>query len=554
MAVTGWNSLNDTDNIFIQGLDSLQTITAVRILRHGLDTKSISAPLVYSNPSVSNMTGAIMQLKEDELDSTRASTDKFLRERHEMLSFYQNKIDNIARSLPEISTGQGAEVKAQCVILTGSTGTCGSHLLDDLVSDPSVHHIYCLNRRPNSREAQIQSNKLRHLDANLDERRVTFLTVDLSKECFNLPWRMYEHLRNTMTVVIHAAWPVNFNMPLSSFEPQFAGVVNLISFCASAAAVEQRPWPRLFFISSISSIMHYHYRQDESASLGGGDVPTTAAAIPEKLIETTNPAENGYGESKYIAEQLLHHAVETFHPISMQQTAPIAIARVGQVGGAVKRPGLWNPSEWFPSLVMSSLHIGAVPDSLGPVLGNIDWVPVDMLSQVLLELALEPPKQKTQCSGVDVFHPHNLHSKPWHSIMPILSHELSLVLQNKAHANANGHIKNTVIETIPLDKWILRVRNDVEDQTRLGSMDTTDKLQALLKTNPAVKLLDFYETLYFQDKTARGSSGASLSSPYYMQGIFETTRAAQNDTLHTIPEVSDSWIAKWVGEWVRALR
>ena len=85
-----------------------------------------------------------MKLKEDELDSTRASTDKLLRERQEIFTFFQNKIDDVARSLPEVSTGQEAESKMQCVILARTIDTLGSYLLDDLVARLSVQYIYWL--------------------------------------------------------------------------------------------------------------------------------------------------------------------------------------------------------------------------------------------------------------------------------------------------------------------------------------------------------------------------------------------------------------------------
>jgi hypothetical protein len=50
---------------------------------------------------------------------------------------------------------------------------------------------------------------------------------------------------------------------------------------------------------------------------------------------------------------------------------------------------LWNKHEWFPSLVLSSLYVGALPDDIGSTLGRIDWVLVDLLAGVLVDLVLE---------------------------------------------------------------------------------------------------------------------------------------------------------------------
>lgn len=64
----------------------------------------------------------------------------------------------------------------------------------------------------------------------------------------------------------------------------------------------------------------------------------------------------GYGESKYVVERVPDYAAEKLH-------LDTRIARVGQIAGPVVLPGFWNKWEWFPSLVLSSMYIGALPDS-----------------------------------------------------------------------------------------------------------------------------------------------------------------------------------------------
>ena len=36
---------------------------------------------------------------------------------------------------------------------------------------------------------------------------------------------------------------------------------------------------------------------------------------------------------------------------------------------------------------MSSLHVGVMPNGLGSTLSNIDWVPINLLAGILVELA-----------------------------------------------------------------------------------------------------------------------------------------------------------------------
>ena len=97
--------------------------------------------------------------------------------------------------------------------------------------------------------------------------------------------------------------------------------------------------PLLLFISSISSVLLYH-----SASL----------QTPEEVILAVSaPGPNGYAESKYISERLLNHAAQRL-------SVNASFACVGQIACAVKHAGLWNKAESFPSLAISSLHVGAV--------------------------------------------------------------------------------------------------------------------------------------------------------------------------------------------------
>ncbi|KAJ6081901.1 NRPS-like enzyme [Penicillium canescens] len=500
VAATEWPDLGDNDNMFIRGMDSLQTITIVRTLRHGLDMSDIDVPLIYAKPSITELADAIMQLKENATVSNKLDIENQLRERQEMFKVFQEKIDRIPSPSSPAVPG-----RRHNVILTGSTGVLGTYLLHDLLNDHSVEHVYCLNRRDNSRSAQICSYRTRHLEADFDESRVTFLKVDMSKEDFDLSADMLQKLRDTTTVVLHNAWPVNFNLSMRSFEPQLAGVVHLISFCASA-----RSHPRLLFMSSTSSVVAHR---------------TKSGINSEKVIITETPAPNGYAESKYLAEVLLDYA-------SKRLPIPLSFARIGQVAGAVKKTGLWNPAEWFPSLVLSSLHIGALPESLGPSMGRIDWVPADLLSEVLIELVLSPFSE-SETRPVEVFHPLNLHPQTWTSILPTIVEEIAAVTDK-------------TLAIVPLSNWIARIRQDMEAKGRVKS-GGSENLETLLKANPAAKLLHFYEGLDAQDKTQNPEDGLLPRLP----NVLDASHAAKkSDTLRAIPAIKGSWFAKWIAEWM----
>lgn len=90
--------------------------------------------------------------------------------------------------------------------------------------------------------------------------------------------------------------------------------------------------------------------------------------------------------------------------------------RVGQISGDALRKRGWNRQEWFPSLVVGSLHLGALPDSLGCAEdGNeVRWIPVDAAARILQDTS-----RKTVATGgnetLNVVHP-----KPtsWTELLP----------------------------------------------------------------------------------------------------------------------------------------
>ncbi|OOF90646.1 hypothetical protein ASPCADRAFT_178602 [Aspergillus carbonarius ITEM 5010] len=479
--ITGWNQLTNTENFFHLGLDSLQAITATRTFRRGLDFAEFSPNLIYLHPSVDELTEAVLRIQHHHEATVEATRQAQLQQRDLVLQEFVKK-------LAISPSGHVSPVsKSHTVILTGSTGNLGTYILDALLKTPSVSHVHCLNRKTDAIEVQQQKSDAYSL--NLDLSRVSFWTANLSQPDLGLPSDIFTTLQQTTTLIIHNAWAVNFNLSLPSFKPNLAGVVNLINFAQSAQS------PHLFFISSISSTMGHR---------------TDNGWTPETVIQTTTPAPNGYADSKYVAELLLDHAARQSH-------VHASFARVGQVAGAVRSPGLWNQAEWFPSLVMSSRHVGALPDTFGPALDRIDWMPIDLLAEVLVELALAEAAD----GAVKVYHPVNRHPLAWGDIRPVVAAALSKV-------------SGKMVETVPFREWVQRVRQDIES-VGVGQL-SEGELQTMLAKNPAAKLLEFFEGVMSQ--TAR-------------ENVLDTEITARlSEKLRMVSGVQPEWIEKWVGEWI----
>ena len=289
LGVMGWGSMEQNEDFFSLGMDSLQALRLVREMRL---ICSIGPSTIYTNPTITLLAKVAAALASN--DQVVRSSDT--KAQHDLMdSFlmqYQEKINanKAARHVTD-DDKMNEDTNARVVLLAGSTGALGAYILNSLLQTPSIMHIYCLNRSPNSDTVQSTRNKARQLPASFPASRVTFLTADLTiNGTLGLSKETFTTLQSQVTHIIHNACTVDFNLNLFTFNPHLASVVNLIELAATSP---QRP--RVTFISSISSVQQW---------------PSTDP-VPESIIHDFGiPAANGYGRSKHLAERLFAQASE----------------------------------------------------------------------------------------------------------------------------------------------------------------------------------------------------------------------------------------------------
>jgi len=139
----------------------------------------------------------------------------------------------------------------------------------------------------------------------------------------------------TTTHIIHAAWPVNFQLSLSSFEPQLRGLHNLLNI---ALQTPHATPSHFYFCSSVAVAI----------------ATPAPAVIPEAPITHFSQAlASGYARSKLVAERIVAAAAET-------AGVPTRILRIGQVVGDTQ-VGIWNDTEAWPLIVRSARTLGVLP-------------------------------------------------------------------------------------------------------------------------------------------------------------------------------------------------
>ncbi|ROW16995.1 hypothetical protein VPNG_01418 [Cytospora leucostoma] len=492
-AVTDWSSSDEaytTGTFFENGMDSLMALRLLRLLRRALHRPDLGLSTIYSNPTVEQLGAALFAKRDEPLDN-EASLIKPL------LSTYRALIEQIPKPEDALDN-RGPSGIPVSALLTGSTGTVGTFLLRALLDRPGIDRVYCLNR---SEDGGYGAQKLRMTDRGLDvadlDDRVTFIHAEFDQPLLGVGGKTYKRLCDHVGIIIHNAWPVNFNLRLSAFQPQLAGLVNLIRLSTTPSSKHPAS---LIFISSVSAV-------------GTGGPAVGGQPIPEEVPTLSDaPNSNGYARSKFLSELLCESAAQKLG-------IPVTIARVGQVAGAVRLPGgKWNQKEWFPSLVIGSLSMGCLPDNLGAQFTEIDWLPVDLLANVLVDLVEGQPSEESGRPGSTcVYNLRNPHTTTWESLLPAIIDAARTLLG-----------PDRVPEVVPPSIWLER-------------LDAASKEHGdVLLANPALKLAEFYRNyLWGEEGTQQKIPPMSVGKTY-----------AQSTAFRNLQAITPQWVQKWVGEWV----
>lgn len=168
-----------------------------------------------------------------------------------------------------------------------------------------------------------------------------------------------------------------------------------------------------------------------------------------------------------------------------------------------------------------------MPEALG---SSQDWIPIDFLAEVLIELAFKDGHKEQRAK---VFHPLNPQPTTWDALLPAVICSFFSASKSKGFldnflSTANGKM----IEKVPFNTWLQRIRMEAE---AVGATAEKYKLEALLDSNPAVKLLSFYERL------AEAEQWACL----------ETNRTEEkSEKLRTLETIKPEWMQAWAKRWL----
>ncbi|KAI1824100.1 hypothetical protein F4861DRAFT_548893 [Xylaria intraflava] len=486
------------DNILTRGADSLQVLRLCRNLRSSVGIDNLKPTTVYSNPTPVALAKAIQGVVRGQGNIDKESRGSRESRLEGALAPFTRRIDELANIQSQTAEKQDGAGNGHVCLITGTTGSIGSYILRSLIKDANIGTIYCLNRGPDSISRQRKHNA--EVDPELPTtfpENVHFLEGDLTHPSFNLSPELFETLSSSVTLIVHNAWSVDFNLPLPSFTKHLVGVESLCKFSAQGSRR-----PAILFLSSISAVMDLALRPDQ--------------AVPEEILtDLSVSAPVGYAESKYLAERILGYA-------GAKLQIPIAVARIGQVCGATHSPGRWNPNEWIPRLIKGSASLGALPDSLGDYgvgLKDVDWVPVDVIADAIVEILLKATSGERP-TDTRLYHLVNSQRTSWAESVPAIVATLN-------DLNAR-HGSKTTVRVVSRQEWLQSLRSSG------NNLDTLQSGGASADVNPALRLIDFYEEKFAEKVFPQWETANAASLVAIQQGA---------------AGISHQDIEKWIRLW-----
>ncbi|MBA2535358.1 MAG: thioester reductase domain-containing protein [Rubrobacter sp.] len=261
---------------------------------------------------------------------------------------------------PEVGTPTLRE--ADDIFLTGATGFLGVFLLDGLLSRTNAR-VHCLIRpRGDADGMEAIEDNLRGYGLWRPELagRIVPVPGDLGKPLFGLDERDFDALAREVDMIFHPGAVVNLVYPYEELKsPNVGGTREVLRLACRHGA---KP------VHHVST---------------NGIFPPGVGLCKEDtdLDDLAEAREDGYGQSKWVAEKLVRKAGE--------RGLPVSVYRPGNVSGH-SETGASNPRDLLGAVIVESLRLGCAPEIED---WRMEMTPVDFVAAAILHLASDPAAQ-----------------------------------------------------------------------------------------------------------------------------------------------------------------
>ncbi|CCM05253.1 uncharacterized protein FIBRA_07463 [Fibroporia radiculosa] len=339
------------------GLDSLSAAALSHALRPILIVSQIQ---LLADLTLANLEDQLADTHDDDTSAGDGSgkDDAIVKAKgQEMVRMVEKYTAGLRALEVRYDQRQDAAATPPVVLITGTTGSLGAHMLARFVRESKFEKIYVLIRKGTDSDSVVDRQRMAFVSRGLDvslllSKRVSVIEGDLDASSFGLSAELQKRISTSVTHIVHLAWPINFGLQLSTFESAIHGLRLLIEFAATFQTRVK------FVFASTAGVFRRLEVADRAEEI---EIEDPVVAIGA-----------GYSESKWVGERLLSAAAQ-------RRIIDLTIVRVGQLSGGIN--GAWRIAEWVPSLISTSLALGCLPDGQS----NISWLPVDYAAATMID-------------------------------------------------------------------------------------------------------------------------------------------------------------------------
>jgi thioester reductase-like protein len=399
------------DNFFELGGHSL---VATQVLARVRSEFGVQLPLrrLFESPVLADFAAAVSEVLREK-DSALSTHHSALPAQPDWRTEAALDPAITADGLPPVHEGE-----PRVILLTGATGFLGAFLLDELLRQTAAQ-IVCLARAGSDAEAgeRVRRN-LAQYDIDLGDRadRIAPLAGDLAQPRLGLTPERFARLAEEVDAVFHNGALVHFLHPYQSLKA--ANVLGTQEVLRLATTARLKP---VQLVSTLSVL----------SNLAQGQL-----ALESDRNDRPESLENGYAQSKWVAEQLAWVAAE--------RGVPVIVFRPGRIVWH-SQTGALGADDLLSRAIRACVQLGAVP----AVDTFLELTPVDYVGRAVVHLG-----RRREAWG----RAYHLFNRRYVRLRHLLD-----------WVRAHGY----PLEVIPPEQWLLRVQES-------ATHDTQDALTALL--------------------------------------------------------------------------
>ena len=178
-------------------------------------------------------------------------------------------------------------------------------------------------------------------------------------------------------------------------------------------------------------------------------------------------------------------------------------------------------------IIVSSAYLNVFPKTF-PSRDHIDWLPVDKLSKILLEIlsSASHPSNRQELRDEEVSDPLDRAGAVGTKMYHVVNSQAASWSADLA-AEVLDAYPGSLVQPLPFEEWVERLKASAEEAENDENID--------IERNPAIRLVDFYSDAIGAKKGQR------------ILAANASTEASK--TLRELGPLSRGWLENWMVQW-----